>query len=289
MPELVSLETISLKNNQQIKEDIIQSFIYEKPYVLGLGNLTQIRREKKQPSGGRLDILLGDEDNSIRYEVEVQLGATDPSHIIRTIEYWDSERKRYPQYDHCAVIVAEEITGRFFNVISLFNGAIPLIALQMKAVKYGDNIALSFTKVIDRIDAAKDDEEQEQPTDREYWEKRTSTKIMSEIDKIFKSLGDIVSGFSLKYNKGYIGLLKDGISRNFLWFSPKKAFIKIGLKIEESSTIIQELENEGLDITYNPKWKELKLKINDFETYNKHKTIIDKVILESKEFFNLTD
>ena len=147
MPELVSLETISLKNNQQIKEDIIQSFIYETPYVLGLGNLTQIRREKKQPSGGRLDILLGDEDNSIRYEVEVQLGATDPSHIIRTIEYWDSERKRYPQYDHCAVIVAEEITGRFFNVISLFNGAIPLIALQMKAVKYGDNIALSSSRL----------------------------------------------------------------------------------------------------------------------------------------------
>ena len=244
---------------------------------------------RQEPSGGRLDILLRDEDDSIRYEVEVQLGATDPSHIIRTIEYWDTERKRYPQYDHCAVIVAEEITGRFFNVISLFNGAIPLIALQMKAVKYGDDIALSFTKVIDRIVAAKDDEEQEQPTDRGYWEKQTSTKIMSEIDKIFKSLGDIVSGFTLKYNKGYIGLSKDGISRNFLWFSPKKAFIKIGLKIEESSTIIQELENDGLDITYNPKWKELKLKINDFETYNKHKTIIDKVILESKEFFNITD
>lgn len=289
MPELVSLENISLKNNQQIKEDKIQSFIYDHPDVLGLGNLIGLGREKRQPSGGRLDILLRDEDDSIRYEVEVQLGATDPSHIIRTIEYWDTERKRYPQYDHCAVIVAEEITGRFFNVISLFNGAIPLIALQMKAVKYGDDIALSFTKVIDRIVAAKDDEEQEQPTDRGYWEKQTSTKIMSEIDKIFKSLGDIVSGFTLKYNKGYIGLSKDGISRNFLWFSPKKAFIKIGLKIEESSTIIQELENDGLDITYNPKWKELKLKINDFETYNKHKTIIDKVILESKEFFNITD
>ena len=25
------------------------------------------------------------------YETDVQLGATDPSHIIRTIEYWDIE------------------------------------------------------------------------------------------------------------------------------------------------------------------------------------------------------
>lgn len=289
MPELVSLENISLKNNQQIKEDKIQSFIYEHPEVLGLGNLTPIRREKKQPSGGRLDILLGDEDDSIRYEVEVQLGATDPSHIIRTIEYWDSERKRYPQYDHCAVIVAEEITGRFFNVISLFNGTIPLIALQMKAIKYGDDIALSFTKVIDRIVTVNDEDEQEVATDREYWEKRTSTKMMNEIDKIYKSLGDIVSGFTLKYNKFYIGLSKDGISRNFLMFRPKKSFLYLVIKSEENNTMIQELENEGLDITYNPRWKELKIKFNNFETYNKYKTIIDKVILSSKDFFNLTD
>ena len=50
-----------------------------------------------------------------------------------TIEYWDLERKRYPQYEHTAVIVAEDITSRFLNVIQLFNGAIPLIALKMTA------------------------------------------------------------------------------------------------------------------------------------------------------------
>ena len=26
--------------------------------------------------------------------------------------YWDIEKKRYPQYDHCAVIIAEDITDR---------------------------------------------------------------------------------------------------------------------------------------------------------------------------------
>jgi hypothetical protein len=44
-----------------------------------------------------LDLLLQDADGNRRYEVEVQLGKTDESHIIRTIEYWDIERKRYPQ------------------------------------------------------------------------------------------------------------------------------------------------------------------------------------------------
>lgn len=126
MSKLVRLERISLKSHTDINEKLIQDYIFDDPTVLGLGDLSPIQREKVQPSGGRLDLLLAD-DNETRYEVEIQLGATDPSHIIRTIEYWDSERKRYPQYDHCAVIVAEEITGRFMNVISLFNGSIPLL------------------------------------------------------------------------------------------------------------------------------------------------------------------
>src|ERR1700704_4732422 len=86
-----------------------------------------------------------------RYEVEVQLGPTDEAHIIRTIEYWDIERKRYPQYDHCAVLIAEDITSRFLNVVALFNGMIPLIALQMQALKVGDQSTLLFTKVMDEL------------------------------------------------------------------------------------------------------------------------------------------
>jgi hypothetical protein len=51
--------------------------------------------ERKQPRAGRLDLLFQDENNR-RYCVELQLGKTDESHIIRTIEYWDLEKKRYP-------------------------------------------------------------------------------------------------------------------------------------------------------------------------------------------------
>ncbi len=71
--------------------------------------------ERPQTGAGRLDLLLQDADASRRYEVEIQLGKTDESHVIRTIEYWDVERKRYPQYEHVAVIVAEDITSRFWE------------------------------------------------------------------------------------------------------------------------------------------------------------------------------
>ncbi len=127
----IKLERIFLQHHADLDERWVQARIAEDPTVLGLGDLVLKDKERSQPHAGRLDLLLQDPETDRRYEVEVQLGSTDESHIIRTIEYWDIERKRYPQYEHCAVLVAEDITGRFLNVISLFNGTIPLIAIQM--------------------------------------------------------------------------------------------------------------------------------------------------------------
>ena len=105
-PKIYKPEKINLLNNPTIKETWIQARIAEDPAILGLGDLVLKDKERKQSSAGKLDLLLQDPDSDRRYEVEIQLGKTDESHIIRTIEYWDLERKRYPQYDHCAVLVA---------------------------------------------------------------------------------------------------------------------------------------------------------------------------------------
>ena len=134
-------------------------------------------RERIHPRAGRLDLLLQDPETERRYEVELQLGPTDESHIIRTIEYWDIERKRYPQYDHCAVLIAEDMTSRFLNVVSLFNGTIPLIAIQLQAVRIGDSVTLILTTVLDELSRGYIDEDEDAeaaPTDRAYWEKRGS-------------------------------------------------------------------------------------------------------------------
>lgn len=288
MAKIIKMEKVQLKNNPQIKEDLIQSFIFDDPSVLGLGDLSPIQREKIQPLGGRLDLLLADDDGT-RYEVEVQLGATDPSHIIRTLEYWDTERKRYPQYDHCAVIVAEEITGRFMNVISLFNGAIPLIALQLTAYKQGDDISLAFTKVLDRVTIANDEDEQYEATDRKYWENRSTPKMLQNVDKIFESVKEYASDYELKYNKFYIGMMKDGISKNFLMFRPKKNYLYIVYKGNENPEMVQKCEEGGLDISYAPRWKEYSIQLSGFDEYLKHKELIDSLIKSSMEYFNITD
>lgn len=262
MSNLIKIERILLKNNKEINENMIQEFIFKDPSVLGLGDLTAIQREKIQPIGGRLDLLLAD-DNNTRYEIEVQLGATDPSHIIRTIEYWDTEKKRYPQYDHCAVIIAEEITGRFMNVISLFNGAIPLIAIQVSAYKNGNDVSLTFTKIIDRITLGNDEDENYEVTNRAYWESRSTSKMLKNVDEIFKSLDELVNGYELKYNKFYIGLAKDSQPDNFVVFRPRKINLNMEIKLEQSIETDKLIEEAGLDLMdYDNKWGRYRIRIS---------------------------
>jgi hypothetical protein len=98
--------------------------IFEDPAILGLGDLQAVMKEKSQSQGGRLDLLLKNPEDDSMFEVELQLGATDESHIIRTIEYWDNEKRRWPNRSHTAVLVAEEITNRFFNVVHLLGMAV---------------------------------------------------------------------------------------------------------------------------------------------------------------------
>ena len=284
MAKLVSAEKIYLKNNPEIKEDHIQQFIFDNPQVLGLGDLTPIRREKTQPAGGRLDILMAD-DNDTRYEIEIQLGATDPSHIIRTIEYWDNEKKRYPQYDHCAVIVAEEITGRFMYVIQLFNGSIPLIALQMQATKIGDDIQLSFVKVLDRLTLGTDDEEENEPTDRNYWEKKST--VLKYADHIFKDVSQYAPGFEMKYNKFYIGLTKNGSTSNFISFRPKKKFIYLFTKCANAEKRKEELDNSSLDWSYVPRNRAYRIKIDKLDDYKENKELIELLIKDAMELRNI--
>ena len=227
------------------------------PGCLGLGDLILKDRERLQPRTGRLDLLFQEADSNRRYEVDLQLGKTDESHIIRTIEYWDIERKRYPQYEHTAVIVAEDITSRFLNVIGLFNGFIPLVAIQMQAYRLGEQVSLIFTTVLDqmRLGLVEEEEEVVDVVDRSYWEKRASKNTLEMSDKLLEHLRRLNADLAPKYNKFYIGLAKNGRSSNFVSFKPKKEWFWLGLRLECSEEIEHKLQEVGLEEhDYDPKW-----------------------------------
>ena len=266
-------ERFSLKNHPDFSEKWVQELIANDPSILGLGDLVLRDRERVQPRAGRLDLLLQDPETKRRYEVELQLGSTDEAHIIRTIEYWDIERKRYPQYDHCAVLIAEDITSRFLNVVSLFNGTIPLIAIQMQALKIGESVTLVFTTVMDELSRGYIDEDEDAaaaPTDRAYWEKRRSKATVGLADHLLTLLKELDPSLELKYNKFYIGLSKDGQPYNFIQFRPRKNQIHFELKLPQSDDLDTMIEEAGLEtLEYDKRFGRYRLRLTKDDVKSK--------------------
>lgn len=281
---LINPEKLLLSTHPELNEKWVQNVIAEDPGIIGLGDLVLKDKERIQPKAGRLDLLFQDADTNRRYEVELQLGKVDESHIIRTIEYWDMERKRYPQYDHCAVIIAEDITSRFLNVINLFNGHIPLVAIQMNAYKLNDDYFLTFTTVIDELNLGLVDEDEEisEITDRTYWEvKRGSVKTVALADKLLEMISEFAPGHSLKYNKFYIGLAQNGVTNNFAIFRPRRNNINLEVRIKYSQQLETELEEAGLDLLdYDKKWGKYRIRLNE-ESISEHQEILIRLLKQS--------
>ena len=253
-------EKISLKKH--FNEKWLQDRIEEDPSILGLGELDPIQRERKQSSGGRIDFLFLNNETETMYETEIQLGATDESHIIRTIEYWDIERRRFPSKDHRAVIVAEEITNRFFNVIALMNRSIPIIAIQLNAIKVDNKILLSFTKVLDIYETPEDEENLGGvEVGRPYWEKKSNPKSIAIMDEMIKIAEKTYPNSKVTYNKHHVAL---GTSRiNYMWFHPRKSPSNCHFEIKIDKDIIEDTKTtfDELGISYTPR-KEDKLAIS---------------------------
>jgi len=267
-----------------LDEKWLKEKINEDPSLFGLGDLSVIERERTQPSGGRIDFLMYDPEDGVRYEIEVMLGRLDETHIIRTIEYWDIERKRFPGLQHRAVIIAEEITNRFFNIVSLLNQAVPIIAIQLNAFEIDSKVVLQFTKVLDLpAPAAEEDVSSAEKVDRSYWEKRSNPLSMAMVDKIISFIPAGVGDVRVTYNKYHIAVGTTG--RNFLWLHPRKAashlLAYVLLEGEERAKIVPKLE--AADVLSSQSGRELSLKLKDKEL-REHKDIVIELFRLSEEY-----
>lgn len=277
-PELKKIKPVRLRS-VGLDERWLQDRVAEDPSLLGLGELDVIRKEKRQAAGGRIDFLMDNSDDDIRYVVEIMLGSLDESHIIRTIEYWDIERQRYPSLDHRAVIVAEDITSRFFNVIRLLNRAVPVIALQLSAFELDGSIALNFVKVLDIYEEVEPvDERVTVGTTRAEWEKKANPDSLAVMDAII----DVINKSGLQprvtYNQTHVAVGTSGY--NFLWLHPKKAasYCPMHFRSEPADRdhIIAQLREVGLDAA--PKSAaEVRLRLTQKECAE-HSSVIAEVL-----------
>lgn len=211
----------------------LQEQIYLNPAALGLGELEAIQKEKIQANGAKLDILLKNPEDDSMYEVEIMLGGTDEKHIIRTIEYWDNERRRWPQRQHFAVLVAEKINRRFFNVIYLFGQNIPIIAIQANIVEINNQRALVFTTILDVYVGPEDEPLDDGVASEGDWQKRSPNTLMLAkrmLDVLKPSFPDV----TLSFGKISIVIKSQGCVVFRFYKREKPGMIRLVFRVDEN-------------------------------------------------------
>jgi hypothetical protein len=256
----------------------LQDVIYDNPKILGLGNLIAVNKEKKQSNGGRLDILLKDPTDNSMYEVEVMLGETDPSHIIRAIEYWDNEKRKFPQRQHFCVLVAESFDRRYFNVIQLMSLNIPMIAVQADLLEVNNEKILNFTKIIEIYSEPEEDESEIKQVNESTWNNDSpwTNSNAKALHEILKGKHDRIN---FRYTQSYISINIDG--RNDYWLckrmKPTSALF-FSVKDEEKAESIKKiLEEKEIEYTYN-RYKEFMLSV-DVDSIKKNTELINEIHL----------
>lgn len=209
-------KTVTL-HSVELDEAWLQARIWKSPSCLGLGELEGVTKERAVSSGGRLDILLKNPVDDSMYEVETMLGATDPDHIVRTIEYWDLIKRKWPQRQHYAILVAERITKRFFNVIQILSGAVPLIAIQVNVVESPHGKSLHFTTILDVYEEPDDDASSGDGEiyDEAYWVKK-SPKTLNSARYLLSLTREVYSNPELRFNKYSVVIASGGYNQLLL-------------------------------------------------------------------------
>jgi len=261
----------------------LQDIIYANPEKLGLGNLIAIRKEKTQSNGGRLDILLKDPADNTMYEVEVMLGETDPSHIIRSIEYWDNEKRKYPQRQHFAVLIAESFDRRYFNVIQLLSLTVPMIAIQADLLEVGSEKILNFTKILDVYVEQEEEEESKQVTETTWSEKAKWT--LETAKKHLEMLSELEKNIELKFTQSYVSIVING--RNYYMYDKRtkpNSVVWFNVKEEEKVDAIKKLLDEKNIVYGYNKYKDFSFTF-DKNFLTKNQDLLKKIHeIKEKEF-----
>lgn len=207
-----------------VNETWLRDWIQEKPTRLGLGNIAIISVEVQHStkSGGRLDILGYQPDIDTYYEIELMLGDVNADHGFRCLDYWARERLLKPNAKHVAVLVAENLSGRYQTVIDTLSGFLPFIAIELRVLTLCDeSLSATIVPLIiaqpdelllgssdDPIDAAILDRKKA-PRDRAWWEENSSPTYLATVDALTDLCGKHCGPSSIDLTaSSYISLKK---------------------------------------------------------------------------------
>ncbi len=267
----VHSETFSLKDHPGFDESWLEKQVREHPEILGLASAKVVHSQIQQKSGGRVDLLLKDEVNEKYYTVELMLGAVDASHIVRTMDYFLREETRADaeDWDHVAVLVAEDIRGsRFANVVEYLSRKMPLIVMELSALRVGDYVTLKSVPIFDRTQDSEEGpfEEQDEIT-RESWIKKSSRESVEIVDRFGEILRKLTDDLNLTY-KSFIGVAVGNRPQNFVYFSPKREFVRVHVQqISNATEWRNRISGAGFTLLESEKGLKFRVFPRQFETH----------------------
>jgi hypothetical protein len=107
-----------------------------------------------------------------------------------------------------------------------------------------------------------EEEEEQEPTDRSYWEDRGTKATVAIADDLLKIIKSLDAAFELKYNRFYIGLAKAGQPNNFAVFRAKKNYLRLEIRLAQSEEVRQQLDKAGLDLMeYDARWERYRIRL----------------------------
>ena len=88
------------------------------------------------------------------------------------------------------------------------------------------------------------------------------------------------------YNKYYIGIMRNNVAANFCSFKSKKAFVYMIFKQIPDDSLVQQLEDSGLDVDKKTKWNELYVKLTQSPTEDQ-KALLRRAIDHSRKAYGI--
>jgi hypothetical protein len=248
----------------------LQDWLVNDPTRLGLGQVTIKAKELRQHGvkGGRLDILAYDAALDTYYEVEVMLGECDADHGFRALDYWARERVRNPNARHVAVIVAEDLSGRYRTVIETLAQQLPLIAIEIRTllVKSDPPVATTFPVIFaqpdDLVLKPADDPEVDgkegAPNDEASWQaaRPEFAKLARDMHKF---CNDKIGPTSIDFSaKSYIALKKGKRAWLPMWPRKEGAYVYVpggeGGTPDQPSDFYAKVKDELAPLGVEPSW-----------------------------------
>ena len=248
----------------------LQDWLCEDPSRLGLGSVLVKAKELRHftGKGGRLDILAYSAALDTYYAVEVMLGECDADHGFRVLDYWARERLKKPNSRHVAVLIAEDLSGRYKTVIETLAQFLPFIAVELRTLVVGADpkVAVTFPVVFAQPDEALTDvgdepateDKDQMPLDEETW---TSQKpdFVKNAREMHKLCADRIGPSKIDFSaKSYVSLKKGTRCWLPMWPRRDGFYVYIpggpGGTDDQPNDFYARVKNELADIGVEPSW-----------------------------------